>query len=453
MDQYMSILFMLTISFPEAVLLSYLALQIMGTKPRIAEVLLIGIMQAIVAYIVRSQIPLVGLHTILQLVSLIFLISYISRINLIISAIGIIISVAFYLIQEMMVSQVMLSVSGMSVADVINHEYMRIVFFAPNILVMVIAIWLSRKYRITFQRMTRWKVFSEDSLGEENRTSSNKEYLLILVYIFLPIFTLFTMNQFYMSAWLNSTGQESLRVIKFLVNGLTVFLAVLSVWALRRTSISIRREFEAKNALETISQLKELIMSIRKQRHDFNNHLQVVYSLIENGSCEKAREYIQKTYNYASGTGELIKTDNPSVSALLYSKIIIAETNNIELDIFIDCSLEDFPLNNNESTSLFGNLVDNAFDAVQDSSSESKKVKLDVYSERGVYYIDIANSAGEMALECVERFFEGSFTTKTGHSGLGLTIVKGLVDKYHGEIEISCKEKSIVFNIKIPHRR
>jgi two-component system sensor histidine kinase AgrC len=453
MDQYMSILFMLTISFPEAVLLSCLALQIMGTKPRIVEVLLIGIMQAIVAYIVRSQISLVGLHTILQLSSLVFLMSYISRINLIVSAIGLIISVTFYLIQEMMLSQLMLSLSGMSVFYVINHEYMRILFFAPNIFVMMAAIWLSRKYRITFQRITKWKTFSEESFGEENRMSSNKEYLLILVYIFLPIFILFTMNQFYMSAWLNSTSQKSLMIIKFLVNGMTVFLAVLSVWALRRTSVSIGREYEAKNALETISQLKELILSIRKQRHDFNNHLQVVYSLIENGSYEKAREYIQKTYNYISGTGELIKTDNPSISALLYSKIIIAETNNIKLDIFIDCSLEEFPLNNNESTSLFGNLVDNAFDAVQDSNSEGREVKLDIYSERGFFCIDIANTAGEIALEGVEKFFEGSYTTKSGHSGLGLTIVKGLVEKYHGEIEISDREEKIVFKIKIPYRR
>jgi len=61
MDPYMSIPIMLLISFPEAVLLSYLAVWFMGYKPRLPELILIGLIQAVIAYI-----PYPSVHTLLS---------------------------------------------------------------------------------------------------------------------------------------------------------------------------------------------------------------------------------------------------------------------------------------------------------------------------------------------------------------------------------------------------
>lgn len=157
LDPYMSIFFMLTISFPEAMLVSYLALQFMGCKPRLMEIVMIGLIQMVVAYIVRTSPVPYGLHTILQVFSTIVLISIIARIPFLVATAGILIIGIFYLAQEVFIYQLLLSITGMTAQNVVNHHYTRIFFFAPSVAVMLVAISLCKKYRITFARMIGWE--------------------------------------------------------------------------------------------------------------------------------------------------------------------------------------------------------------------------------------------------------------------------------------------------------
>lgn len=88
MDPYMSVFFMFTISFPEAVLCSFFAVQFMGGKPRLRECVLIGLIQMLVAFIVRILPMPFGLHSILLGLSTASLICLISRIPFFSAAIG-----------------------------------------------------------------------------------------------------------------------------------------------------------------------------------------------------------------------------------------------------------------------------------------------------------------------------------------------------------------------------
>lgn len=454
MDPYMSVLFMLTISFPEAMLASYLAIQFMGVRPRLIEVVLVGLIQAVVAFIVRSLPIPVGLHTIILVISISVLIHLISRMPFLSSAIGVIIVIIINILEEVVVVQIMTAATGLSLDIVVNDPYLRLLFFAPVACSMMATIVLFKRYNITFIKIIKWQAFKEKYLAGSDLKDGNlyKEYLPAVIFIFLPIFLLFILNFAYISVKIDVYSGYYPDLFKILFNALIIVLAFVSVWTLRRISKSIEKELEAKKAAETIEQLKELILSIRKQRHDFNHHMQVVHGLMETGSYEKARDYIQKTYHYISGTGELIKTDNPAISALLYTKIVIAETRNILFDIRIDCSLEEFPLNSNEASSLLGNLIDNAIHAVNNNEPGSRVVRLEITAERGEYYIEVANR-GEIDPILAEKIFKANFTTKEGHAGLGLTIVKEMVEKYKGIINVTCESVETVFRVKIPFWR
>jgi len=48
---------------------------------------------------------------------------------------------------------------------------------------------------------------------------------------------------------------------------------------------------------EALDSVENLYNSLRAQRHDFLNHLQVVYGLIEMDEYGEARNYINKVYN------------------------------------------------------------------------------------------------------------------------------------------------------------
>ncbi|MHB8158219.1 MAG: sensor histidine kinase, partial [Desulfocucumaceae bacterium] len=234
-------------------------------------------------------------------------------------------------------------------------------------------------------------------------------------------------------------------------NTLVVLLIFASLWSLTRMMGSIEKEMEAARAAQTIESLEGLILTIRKQRHDFNQQLQTVHGLIEAGSFDDARKCIKNTYHYVAGAGELIKTDNPAISALLYTKIGIAETKNIMFDISIECSLEGLPLNGYEASSLMGNLIDNAFDAVEGYTGGERLVRLDILAERGEYIIELVNR-GEMDSGVSVKIFDPDFTTKKDHGGLGLTIVKGIAEKYKGSVRASSGDGETVFRVIIPFK-
>ncbi|MCL6476811.1 MAG: hypothetical protein K6T65_00195 [Peptococcaceae bacterium] len=157
MDPYMSVLFMLTISFPEAMLVSYLVIQFMGWQPRLAEIVLIGLIEMVVAYIVRTSPVPFGVHTLLQVFSTMILISIITRIPLYVVAAGILMVGIFYIAVDIFIFQLLLGITGMTTQDVVNHHYMRIFFFAPSAAVLLVAIVLCKKHRITFARIFGWK--------------------------------------------------------------------------------------------------------------------------------------------------------------------------------------------------------------------------------------------------------------------------------------------------------
>lgn len=454
MDPYMSVLFMLTISFPEAMLMSYFVIQFMGGRPRLLEIVLIGLIQMIVAYIVRSLPIPVGLHTILLGLSTAALIYLISRIPFLGAAIGFVAGITIEIILEIIVIQSFLRITGLEITTIINSPYMRVFVFLPIAALMLATIFLFKRYNITFARVTKWQSFNGNyqiELGPD-RDVLHREYLPAVIFIFLPVFLLFLINFTYVSVQIGDNGGQYPVLFKFLFNGLVLLLVFMSLWALQKIRRSIEKEYEAIRAAETIKQLEGLILSIRKQRHDFNHQLQAVYGLIETGNYSGAREYIQNTYHYVSGTGELIKTDNPPVSALLYSKIGVAETRNVRFDISIECSLEDLPLKSNEASSLLGNLIDNAFDAVENNKAGNRQVRLEITAERGEYLIKVANW-GEINPEVAARIFNPNFTTKKGNAGLGLTIVKEIINKYKGSIHMYTEGGETVFSAKIPFRR
>jgi len=454
MDPYMSVLIMLCASFPEAALMSYFAIQFMGGKPKIIEVILIGLIQAVIAYIVRtSPIPF-GAHTIIQILTTIVLIAIIARVQLISAIIGFVCVFIVYIIDSILIEYLITLTLGLTMSSIINHPYFRFVLFVPIALVFLMIILLFKKYEINFFKIAKWQEIGNKLtiIDDNNGKYVKSQYVTALIFVFLPLFILYLVNSAYVKVEVTDTGEYNSKLFIIMFNSLIVVMALVSIWSLNKINRAVQKEYEATKAAETIEQLKELILSIRKQRHDFNHHMQAVFGLIGSGNYLGARSYIENTYHYAFNTGELIKTDNPGISALLYTKIGIADTRNIYFEINIECSLEDFPLNSNETSSLIGNLVDNAFDAVEKNSPENRKISLDITAERGMYQIEVTNS-GQLSDQEIKDILKAGYTTKDGHSGLGLVITKEIVEKYNGSMHVVSEDGEIVFSINIPFKR
>ena len=95
------------------------------------------------------------------------------------------------------------------------------------------------------------------------------------------------------------------------------------------------------------------------------------------------------------------------------------------------------------------NLVKNATQAV--SGVEEPKVDVSVFREGEEVYITVADNGVGIRKEVGDRIFEPKFTTKTSGMGLGLGMVKNIVETYKGSIHFESRvNEGTVFTVKFP---
>ena len=115
---------------------------------------------------------------------------------------------------------------------------------------------------------------------------------------------------------------------------------------------------------ETVTQMSDLNIALRVQRHDFLNHLQVVYSLIEMGEYEEANRYIEQVYGDIQSLSQALKTACAPVNALLRAKMAEAKQRNIQVELTVHAVWDNLPLPAWEMCRVLSNLMDNAMDAL-----------------------------------------------------------------------------------------
>jgi signal transduction histidine kinase len=95
------------------------------------------------------------------------------------------------------------------------------------------------------------------------------------------------------------------------------------------------------------------------------------------------------------------------------------------------------------------NLVKNAIQAVPEV--ENPRILVTVSSENNEIKISVADNGIGIADEFKDKIFEPKFTTKSSGMGLGLGMVKNIVENYQGSIDFTSQEgKGTVFTVKFP---
>lgn len=98
------------------------------------------------------------------------------------------------------------------------------------------------------------------------------------------------------------------------------------------------------------------------------------------------------------------------------------------------------------------NLVKNAIQAVPDVPLP--RVFVSVTSNAGDVQISVADNGIGIKEDNREKIFEPKFTTKTSGMGLGLGMVKNIVETYNGSIDFTSKpNKGTVFFVKFPQAK
>ena len=102
---------------------------------------------------------------------------------------------------------------------------------------------------------------------------------------------------------------------------------------------------------------------------------------------------------------------------------------------------------------MWTNLLDNAADAVAVATARTIRIRTSRDGERAL--VEIADSGPGIAAGDSERIFDPFYTTKSAGNGtgLGLEIVRRIVRRHQGSIDVASSAGTTRFTVRIPIRQ
>lgn len=196
--------------------------------------------------------------------------------------------------------------------------------------------------------------------------------------------------------------------------------------------------------------LEKLNGELRSQRHDYLNHLQVVYGLMQLEEYKELQKYLEPVYKDMQKTGKALKTSKPAINALLKAKMDEAESKAIDFYIEVKSDLKELNVEDWELCKVISNIVDNAMTALIEKQGE-KKITLDIIEDREHYRFSISNNGPRIPEEQQEAIFRQGFTSKKeeGH-GMGLYIVMNVIKAYKGTLKLISNDEETKFIFSFP---
>ncbi len=208
---------------------------------------------------------------------------------------------------------------------------------------------------------------------------------------------------------------------------------------------------------------KELEIYNSLLRHDISNRLQIALGIVElikdEEKDDELKELIEKAFD------NLLSIKNLLMKLRMISKAYEITPKKIDLDKAIKESIEYYAdileekkikvhykekkakvIADEMLSNIFSNIIENAI-----KHGKCKNIYIETREENGYYVVDIKNDGKEIPKEIKERLFEMGVKGKESNgSGLGLHLVKKIVERYGGRIEVKSNKKETVFSIYLP---
>lgn len=189
---------------------------------------------------------------------------------------------------------------------------------------------------------------------------------------------------------------------------------------------------------------------VRGFRHDYRNHIQVIGGYLQHQRYHEIERYLAEISQFLDETDVRIDTGNPTVDAVLGSKLIIARKNGIDVEYTIQIP-EEMPVSPMDLGCLLSNLMDNALEAcmrVKEQETEKGiELTIDVHQEH--LSIALSNTTDPVP---DPRIFGLPPTRKGAGHGIGMANIRRIVDHYQGMMQIRAQENTFFVLILLPLR-
>lgn len=223
------------------------------------------------------------------------------------------------------------------------------------------------------------------------------------------------------------------------------------------TVTTLRDHTELETLSGELDSARGFAEALRAQAHESANRLHTVVTMIELGRPEKAVEFATVELASAQQLADQVvgSVDEPALAALLLGKVAQAHEKGVELVVAEDTEVRDLDVPARDLVTLVGNLVDNAIDAAL-AAPPPRRVTVRAQAPDGVLVLEVADSGAGVDPAQVDDIFTRGWTTKTtvgAHGqGLGLALVRQIITRYQGTVEVS-RDGATTFTVRLPGSR
>lgn len=255
--------------------------------------------------------------------------------------------------------------------------------------------------------------------------------------ILSSLIAVFCLEKIYISMWESPGGLNDMPVLLWELLCLIVCILITFIFN------KMRRYKEYKNRLDALTYQNEMKaeeysrlanehQESRKIIHDMRKHLEV----IETMSCEKnpeVQEYTLAMEKQLSMLNNNFHCSNAILQSIVSGKLSAAAAKKIDMKLNISDVNMEF-MSDVDITSIFANLFDNAIDAVEELDEDKRKITVSLGTLKEFIVFEFENNYDGRLLSDKEELIS---TKKEGHMGLGIKIIKDIMNKYRGMIDIS----------------
>jgi len=203
-----------------------------------------------------------------------------------------------------------------------------------------------------------------------------------------------------------------------------------------------------------IQALDGLVTALRYEAHEYANRLHVLSTLLWMEDIDAARNFVSEltALHHTGPVADLSKIANPVVAGVLASTMSAAKARAVTLVLDERSRLDALPagLSDAAAVTLFANLLDNAIDAATEMTGVRRRVKVAIEQRHEGVVVEVRDwgrglkDAAPCALAAAGR------TTKPGHYGLGLSLVRGVVDAAGGSFALKQRRYGVLARVWLP---
>ena len=335
------------------------------------------------------------------------------------------------------------------IINIFNLFHVKLDQILQNPLYLYSAVWLYLLFLLGLIYILRRNHFDLQNFFPKttiNRTLSllivvgSIEFLLILTICIRSYLAQTNSFQFYLL--------ENVPLLMWLI----LCLFIVMIWLFRvYLHLTINR-VETETETPYLQNIQDLVTAIRSIKHDAINHYTAIDGFLKQGMNAHAIDYVKMLLQEATHIVQVVQgVNSPAVSALLHSKMAICMANHISFSIKIDSISQLSFIKTNDYIRVLGNLLDNAIRAASYESDHNRYISLIWSEDPQSEFLTIENSGPTIPADKMENIFELGYTTKkNGDGGVGLAVVKKVIDKYNGTISVTSRDGITRFCIVFP---